>query len=389
MRALGLIVFQPILCVTACGQIASSVAVEVRTGSGPGASFPVDFSGHSTSLTIPNPKRQPNWREPDFGKPYVEALRVKAREIDARTVDVELSVLLNSAPESHRQGGFTPAGLEEEAIGHSSLMLGEESSFSEIARYGLLPVTVRIVSNLPETARATPITDETGILAVEAVNELRNDVLLTLRNTSAKPIVAVNIVVMANGMEFSGQTRNIPKGRILISAGGVWRESINIMQPRADGLVMPVHVFLKAVLFADDTWAGEAATAARILGTRFGEALQNKRILDQLHAVLAKGVAHDDDMVTEFEQRITSLPSDSTGSELLDALGRTSFAEAEEQKAFGDGFLFGQKAALGAVRNDLTEFKRKRAAAITQSFTTFWLDRESKYAQDAGSPPIQ
>lgn len=383
-----LIAFQLLGSVVAYGQPGTSaLAVEIRTADLAGSTFPVDLAGRVTSLTDPHPKRLSNRGGPDLNQPQVEALRVKARFIDPDQVDVEVSVLLPNGPPEKNPHGFTPAGLPEKSVGHARLRLGEESSFSQVALYGLVPVVARIVSNLPPSPRVTPVTDETGVLTLVSINELRDDVVLTIQNTSSKDIWALDIVVNDDSGQFFGQTTHAPRGHALIAAGGVLKSSVNVRPPGKDSLDSrkPAHAFLRAVLFTDDSFAGESVVAADILGTRFGETMQKKRVLDGLNAILASG-ATDEEMLAQFERTLEGLPTIFTATELSDALARTSFAEMKEQEALGRGIVAGLKGIRGHLRNEMTKYRRSKAADNSLSFASFWLESTSNFVETAPIP---
>jgi hypothetical protein len=88
-------------------------------------------------------------------------------------------------------------GVAGEVIGSHSGRPGESITFNELARYGLEPFTVKVVSSNARPGDPSEIINMTSSIEVLSVDKTRGKYLIALRNNSSKNVIGY--VTFVNG----------------------------------------------------------------------------------------------------------------------------------------------------------------------------------------------
>jgi hypothetical protein len=162
------------------------------------------------------------------------------------------------------------------------------------------------------------------------INAVANDATLptykiSMKNTSTRNILGIGLdVVTGDQIQISARPQG-SEGEPLIASGAVHDLTVRapvraVTTPGGDTPTTPPNqqIQIKALIFADGTYEGDADTAAAIRGCRAGEKMELLRLLP----VLEKGLTSSNSDVSEglrnLEAQVSSLSSDAEPSLIRD-----------------------------------------------------------------------
>lgn len=291
--------------------------------------------------TVPGPESKPSgawfgwfarvagWQAP-AGAPQVEAVRVVSR-VEADAVRVTVSTL------SGRK-----ALENEQPVGTYLIRETEKISIDELKRFGIEPFEIKLVRVNPNIAPLPRVVLK-GVESVVVINVMAKETTLPsyriiLRNQSNKNIVALGVDVVAGGkVQITSKPRGI-EGQPLIASGKEYWLGVaapNRAQPILGGYVptspSDQEIQIKAAIFDDGTYEGEAETAAAVRGYQAGEKMELPRLIPLLEDALNSSNADLAESLKNLESQVSSVASDadpqivrSLTSEFPQASGSTS-----------------------------------------------------------------
>ncbi len=225
---------------------------------------------------LPNP--DPGIREPS-------ALRLELKT-SGDTVSIVATVLYGDFDTAKATGSVED--IPHETFATHSVKLNEEVTFPELQRFGLEPITFRIVTPQPATANQPAL--HSNALSVNLDDYATRDRItgtLTVHNLSAKTVVAYRVGSSTDGESgWSEETL----ARIAPGATGQLTVSDN-SGTAANGTCMedpksPV-IFLQAALYDDGSYEGNLPIAAGLAAHRLGHDMQRQRIRSLAEQILA------------------------------------------------------------------------------------------------------
>jgi hypothetical protein len=270
--------------------------------------------------TVPGPDSKPtgawyalfghisSW-QPPTGAQKIEAVRVVSR-VEGDGVSVTVSTLSGSK-----------ALENEQPVGTYVIRETEKISIDDLKRFGIEPFKIKLVRVNPNIPPVPPVILK-GIESVIVINSIAKETTLPsyqilLRNQSNKNIVGLGVDVVAGG---SVQLTSKPRGidaQPLIAAGSEYWLTIaapNRAQPTADGYVptspSDQQIQIKAAVFDDGTYEGDAETAAAIRGYRAGEKMVLSRLIPLLESALNSSTADLTEALKNLEAQVSSVDSD-------------------------------------------------------------------------------
>jgi len=227
---------------------------------------------HVNTILFPKPKRLKDWQPSPDKQSETSSLQLKASRIgEAVKIDV---VLLSNDPSKSKADGnaltFTTlpeGGVAGEVIGSHFGRLGESITFNELARYGLEPFTVKVVSSNARPGDPSEIINMTSSIEVLSVDKSRGKYLIALRNNSSKNVIGyVTSVNGATATMYAGKNPLIAAWETIDTVAG-----FTIRQPRIptlnDDLDEPqdAKVTIVAVVFDDYSYDGDEKSALEII----------------------------------------------------------------------------------------------------------------------------
>ena len=252
--------------------------------------------------------RIPGWQSPVGAQP-IEAVRVIS-QIEELGVRVTVSTLSGKK-----------ALENEQRVGTYFIRETEKISIDDLKRFGIEPFQIKLIRVSPNIPPVPPVILK-GVESVVVINSMAKEATLpsyriSLHNQSNKNIVGLGVDVIAGGrVALTSKPRGID-GQSLIAAGNEYQLSVrapNRAQRTADGYTptspSDQQIQIKAAVFADGTYEGDAETAAAIRGFRAGEKMMLPRLLPLLERALNSSNADLTEALKDLESQVSSVESD-------------------------------------------------------------------------------
>jgi hypothetical protein len=249
-----------------------------------------------------------SWHAPAGAEP-IEAVRVIS-QIEEHGVRVTVSTMSGKK-----------ALENEQRVGTYLIRETEKISIDDLKRFGIEPFQIKLVRVNPNILPVPPVILK-GVESLMVINSMAKETTLpsyriSLRNQSNKNIVGIGVDVMVGGkVQLSSKPRGID-GQSLIAAGNDYWLTVRAptrARPTADGYTptspSDQQIQIKAAVFDDGTYEGDAETAAAIRSFRAGE----KMVLPRLIPLLEKALnsSHDDltEALKNLESQVSSVESE-------------------------------------------------------------------------------
>lgn len=296
--------------------------------------------------TVPGPDSKPSgawfglfgriasWQAPAGAQP-IEAVRVISR-VEGDAVRVTVSTLSGSK-----------ALENEQRVGSYLIRETEKISIDDLKRFGIEPFQIKLVRVNPSIPPVPPVILR-GVESVVVINSMAKETTLPsyriiLRNQSNKNIVGLGVDVVAGGrVEITSKPRGVD-GHPLIAAGKEYWLTVaapNRAQPTVGGYVptspSDQQIQIKAAVFDDGTYEGDAETAAAVRGYRAGEQMVLPRLIPLLEDALNSANANLTEALRSLESQVLSVGTDAdpqTLKSLISEFPQESGARSREIKA--------------------------------------------------------
>jgi len=279
------------------------------------------YSGRKPAYeTVPGPDSKPSgawfglfgriasWQAPAGAQP-IEAVRVISR-VEGDAVRVTVSTLSGSK-----------ALENEQRVGTYLIRETEKISIDDLKRFGIEPFQIKLVRVNPNIPPVPPVILK-GVESVVVINSMAKETTLPsyriiLRNQSSKNIVGLGVDVVAGGrVQLTSKPRGID-GQPLIAAGKEYWLTVaapNRAQPTLGGYVptspSDQQIQIKASVFDDGTYEGDAETAAAVRGYRAGEKMVLPRLIPLLEGALNSSNANLTEALGSLESQVSSVGTD-------------------------------------------------------------------------------
>lgn len=249
-----------------------------------------------------------SWQAP-AGAPPVEAVRIVSR-VEGDAVRVTASILSGSK------------ALENETpVGTYLIRETDKIRVEELKQFGIEPFEVKLI-RVNATVPAVPPVVLKGVESVVVLNAMAKETTLPayriiLRNQSSKNIVALGADIVSGGtVQITSKPRGID-GQPLIPAGKEYWLTVaapNRAQSTPGGYVPTTpsgqEIQIKAAVFDDGTYEGDAETAALVSGYLAGEKMELPRLIPLLESALNAGDADLVKGLRNLESQVSSVGSD-------------------------------------------------------------------------------
>jgi hypothetical protein len=263
--------------------------------------------------------------------PAKDALPVRAVDIVSRVegegVQIRVSVL---AGERHFD--------RKEMVGTYTAGVGEQVVVKELERFGVEPFRLTVLRLSPNPAAPPVVVNKTQSVeaSITAFDSSKGvSARLTLRNLSAKRVLAVEYRETREGRVIWTRFAAEEDGRPLLEPGGVHTSGLSQVhrgEVTPEGLYVPhapETILVATAVFEDGTYEGEPAAAARAAARNEGARLQLTRAL----ALLRKMSAKSGD-AARLKTQVTALDSAADASAVASILKRyAGLGESERELA--------------------------------------------------------
>ena len=308
--AMGLTVSAPSVCAQQDPSVPTRLALEVTFYPGRKPAY----------VTVPPPDSKPSgswfgmfahidsWHAP-AGAQQAEAVRVVSR-VEGDAVRVTVSTLSGSK-----------ALEDEQRVGTYLMRETEKISIDELKLSGIVPFEIKLV-RVNATVPPVPPVILKGVESVLVINAMPKETTLPsyriiLRNQSNKNIIALGVDVVAGGkVQITSTPRSID-GQPLIPPGKEYWLGVsapNRAQPTAGGYEPTTpsdqQIQIKAVVFDDGTFEGDAATAAAVKGYQAGEKMELPKLIPLLENALNSSNPDLTEALRTLESQVSAVGSD-------------------------------------------------------------------------------
>jgi len=201
-------------------------------------------------------------------------------------------------------GAFDPKGTsrpipseekqDSEALDTYSGRLNDSITLSALARVGLEPMVLKIVSAQSDNPYHPLTRSNAPSLDIEYEPEDRTSGTVTVRNRSSKAVVALQLGASEaeDGRSQVFETMETVGASDLIAPGATYQYANfpSHSWKMVNGSYvehLPTYLTINAVVFADGSYEGELQTAAEMAAQQSGSAAQRQRILSLIAPILA------------------------------------------------------------------------------------------------------
>lgn len=287
-------------------------------------------------------------------------------KVDGDAVAITATVVFG--PFDKTDTSLSLQGHPQQKIGTYSPQLNESIVLREMEQFGLQPWTIKIVNAQMPTPASLPTVNEVPSIQPEILGKDREGYRITLHNLSS---LAVTAFLVETTFDHNSNFQE----NVLIAPGA--NHEFRLFCNTSASLTSPdpaaCAFILKAALFADGSYEGDASAAAGLATPPIAAQFQSKRVHELIDNILADSSLDDTSKLTRirselpklFEQpdpavleqiqlRFPDLPPDGLGS---------------VKASIGAELAFGKKRALRA----LEEFEKlPKQGPSSRSLTQWW-----------------
>lgn len=270
-------------------------------------------------LALHDFKRIKDWQRPPDQTDEPKAIQFKFRR-EGDAIEVDLSLIFGPI-EKFRT--LPRKGLPAESIGSYSLRLGESASLQELARFGVEPFEIKVVSAHSRAIDPSRVVNWTKSVEVVRVDKARDHYLIAFKNTSSKNIIGMRVYFPTGEAPYGGFLPSHSKP--LMAPGEVYE--LEFYEPghkNKQGKREPVRFTVAGVVFDDFTYEGEKENAFQIAARIRGEEIQWHRIISMLKEAVAAYGQNKQRALDKLKKDAAALGTEPENSMIADLIKRFS-----------------------------------------------------------------
>lgn len=363
-----------ILAVTNASQspAPAKFAVEIPGPKGSPPSY-VNLSGKGSSSSLLYAASLTRVTGRDLDRPQPTALKLDYK-VEGEMVRITASVYFGEF--DRRTTPVSVYELPAERVGTYSAGLEQSITLSEMAQFGLEPLTLKIVSAQPPISARPQTMSRAASIRLEIIGEDRTFYRLAVHNLSAKSVTAFRLGMPEKA---GGQTQTVGNGsQDVIAPGGTYRGQFGIPHHgrMSNGKFAedppPPLLVVAAAVFSDGSYEGDLEPVAEIAGNRIGSAIQWNRVDQVMTAILADAQSDDTAKVVRLRSALAQL-TEEPDQQMIDKV-RSQFPGLSDEAL--QAVKFALRAGLRNTKESLTlslnDFERNRARSAGYTLATWW-----------------
>jgi hypothetical protein len=197
----------------------------------------------------------------------------------------------------------------------------EKISIDDLKRSGIEPIQIKLIRVNPSVPAVPPVVLK-GVESVLVLNSMAKETTLPsyriiLRNQSSKNIVGLGVDLVAGGRaQIIAKPRGID-GQPLIPAGKEYWLTVsaaNRAQATPGGYVPTLpsdqQIQIKAIVFEDGTYEGDAEIAVLVRGYKAGEKMVLPRLIPLLEGALNSANTNLTEALRNLDSQVSSIATD-------------------------------------------------------------------------------
>jgi len=304
----------------------------------------------------------------------IEAVRVVSR-VEAGGVRVTVSTLSG-----------TKALENEQEVGTYLIHETEKITIEELRRFGIEPFEIRLLRVNPSIAPVPPVILK-GVDSVIVLNSMPKETTLPsfriiLRNQSNKNITGLGVDVVAEGIiQLTSRPRGI-EGQPLIPAGKEYWLTVappNRAKSAAGGYEPTVpsgmEIQIKAAVFDDGTYEGDAETAIAVRGNRAGEKMELPRVISLLASASNSSITNVIERLRDLESRVSSVGSDADPQMLQTLTSEFPEAGNSVSRTYKQTMEFSATTIKSNLLKEIHQLQNEDPQTLTADFYRMWLSK--------------
>lgn len=212
----------------------------------------------------------------------------------------------------------TPLSLEKlprKTIGPYLVKRNDSITLSDLAKFGLVPLTLRVVSGQPVNPWHPILRSNAPSLKISYKQLDRTSGIVTIRNLSEKAVMAFRLWTSAaeNSRYGSGQgLSSLPGKKPAIAPRGISRVQmgVDISAKPVNGVYVfhrPVFLTLQSVLFEDGSYEGDKRTAEKMAARILGSQVERQRVARLAKPILGHPQSDDESEIKAFLAAVKQL----------------------------------------------------------------------------------
>lgn len=260
-------------------------------------SLEIDFKNSlpPAYISVRGPELKPRWiwaarfarlpgAKPDPNELPIQAIRVES-QFNGETADVKISLLRG-------HDGFE----REDPVATYHVGLDEKTTITELKSFGLEPIDLTLLKNVPPLPPAPVLDNRTtsvSVVSVESDNVPLPTYKLTFRNETGKNIRALKIEIISDGRPRTSHLWQNEFDRPVLEAGGTAEKILPAVVAQktatayAPGAATNNTIVIRTAVFDDLTFDGDEQPACNYEGFVVGRRLWVKRVLPLIESELA------------------------------------------------------------------------------------------------------
>ena len=261
------------------------------------------------------------------------------------------------------------AKLPGQKVGEYSGRMGDSVTLSDMRKFGLEPVTLKIVSPEPDSSAPRPKTvSKVPSIQIDLASQDRDSYTVAMHNLSTMAVTE---------FAFEGSAMRGAK-QDLIAPGATYRYRIPIphSETKINGVwvedSLPPFIVLEAAFFKDGSYEGDPEYASFIAGMRIGQEVQRQRINELVEQVLADSQSTDDLKEAAIRSEVNQL-SEEPDSQMIERI-RSQFPGLPSTRRAEHGLGAGLNNAKQLLTLDLKDFEESRGGFFGRSLAKWWSD---------------
>ena len=322
-------------------------------------------------------RRVPSWTPPAGSFP-VRGVGIDSR-LEGDAVRIEVSVV--SGVRSKEKVALVSTHLIRE---------NEKITISELTRFGVEPFEVKVVRVTNSLTIHPLINSQARSIAVVGIDSKKTTLpyyKVSLQNLSGQNVMALGVEVLVNGEKRGISMRQGKEGRPLIAPGAVYELSAS---GATDALLTsegyrpyshPIQgIVITAAMFEDNSFEGDAKTAALFRGFMIGRKIQLARLLPLMQTGADPTELDVSAAANRLQAQISSL-GDDVETSVVDRLQEDfPTLSADERERLKKGIEAGLLGVKKDLLRDLQKFVNPRSQSLDAQAFQAWLSvNKEKY----------
>jgi hypothetical protein len=315
-------------------------------------------------------RRVPSWTPPAGSFP-ARGVGIDSR-LKGDAVRIEVSVILGVGSEERLEPVSTHLIHENENI-----------AISELTRFGVEPFEVKVVRVTNSLTVHPLITSQAGSIAVVGIDPKKSTLpsyKVSVQNLSRQNVMALGVEALVNGQKRGISMPQGKEGGPLIAPGAIYELSA---RGATDALLTPegyqpyphsiIGIVITAAMFEDNSYEGDAKTAALFRAFMTGRKIQVARLLPLMQAAADPTEPDVSAAANRLMTQVSSLSIEAETSLVDRLLVDFPTLSADE----GERLKKGIEATLRIVKNDLLRelqlFVKPRSQSLDAQAFIAWL----------------